>query len=191
MGASVVFSTRPAGSTFSPPRVNLTCAIIGNPENGASTIGFAQLDFGGVIPVLLLEIQGGVLLVVVEQFDPVVLHELDRVRNLFLELAPVVEVPILLRSSGPVAHELVVSIEPQEGPRPARTSRPRAFLSRLDQRHTANVADPLRRLQKTQRSRRARETAAYDHQIVVWQNLPLFMPPLGFPYSVEYTRSER
>jgi hypothetical protein len=42
--------------------------------------------------VLLLESQGGVLLVVMDQLDAVVLHELDRVRHLVLELAPVVEV---------------------------------------------------------------------------------------------------
>ena len=56
----VVFSTRPSVSTFSPPKVNLSCAVIGNPENGASTTGFAQFDFGGVIPeVALPSIQVG------------------------------------------------------------------------------------------------------------------------------------
>jgi hypothetical protein len=53
--------------------------------------------------VLLLEVQGGVLLVVMDQLDAVVLHELDRVRHLVLELAPVVEVrEVLLHSFGPV-----------------------------------------------------------------------------------------
>jgi hypothetical protein len=41
-------------STFSPPKVNLSCAVVGSPENGASTIGFAQFDFGGVIPEVSL-----------------------------------------------------------------------------------------------------------------------------------------
>ena len=52
--ASSVFSTRPSVSTFSPPKVNLSCAVIGKPENGASTIGFAQFDFGSVIPEVSL-----------------------------------------------------------------------------------------------------------------------------------------
>jgi hypothetical protein len=54
--------------------------------------------------VLLLELQSGVLLVVMDQLDAVVLHKLDRVRHLVLELAPVVELrQALLLSFGPVA----------------------------------------------------------------------------------------
>ena len=52
-------STRPSVSTFSPPKVNLTCAVIGNPENGASAIGFAQFDFGGVIPEVSFAVHPG------------------------------------------------------------------------------------------------------------------------------------
>lgn len=45
-------------SAFRPPKA-LTCAVIGNPENGASTIEFAQFDLGGVTPDVFLSISTG------------------------------------------------------------------------------------------------------------------------------------